>query len=131
MYALEGEFPNIRVPILTGLVGHDVMTRTLGGGEDAKSWLTKSCAETELCGEQGKVRAVGLSNFSLDQLKECQAIRQIDVVQYGLSMYISKSLMGSAFSPISLPSTTLTNSPGSLNTTSSPQEKAGMPTTSL
>ena len=37
--------------------------------------------------EQGKVRAVGVSNFSLDQLKECQAIRPIQVVQYYLNMF--------------------------------------------
>ena len=37
--------------------------------------------------QQGKVRAVGVANFTLDQLKECQAIRPIHVVQYGLSMF--------------------------------------------
>ena len=37
--------------------------------------------------EQGKVRAVGVSNFTLDQLKECQAIRPIQVVQYYLNMF--------------------------------------------
>ena len=37
--------------------------------------------------QQGKVRAVGVSNFTLEQLKECDAIRPIDVVQYYLSMF--------------------------------------------
>ena len=37
--------------------------------------------------EKGKVRGVGVSNFTLDQLKECHAIRPIDVVQYYLSMF--------------------------------------------
>ena len=37
--------------------------------------------------QQGKVRAVGVSNFTLDQLKECHAIRPIHVVQYYLSMF--------------------------------------------
>ena len=37
--------------------------------------------------QQGKVRAVGLSNFTLDWLKECQAIRPIDVVQYHLNLF--------------------------------------------
>ena len=31
---------------------------------------------------QGKVRAVGVSNFTLDQVKECQATRRVDVGQY-------------------------------------------------
>ena len=37
--------------------------------------------------EQGKVRAVGVSNFSLHQLKECQAMRPIQVVQYYLNLF--------------------------------------------
>ena len=35
---------------------------------------------------QGKVRAVGVSNFTLDQLKECEATRRVDVVQYDYNM---------------------------------------------
>ena len=37
--------------------------------------------------QQGKVRAVGVSNFTLDQIKECETTRGIDVVQYGLNMF--------------------------------------------
>ena len=37
--------------------------------------------------QQGKVRAVGLSNFTLDQIKECEATRQIDAVQYHFNMF--------------------------------------------
>ena len=37
--------------------------------------------------QQGKVRVVGVSNFTLEQLKECQAIRPIDVVQYHFNMF--------------------------------------------
>jgi aryl-alcohol dehydrogenase-like predicted oxidoreductase len=36
---------------------------------------------------QGKVRAVGVSNFTLDQIKECEAVRSVDIVQYGLNMF--------------------------------------------
>jgi aryl-alcohol dehydrogenase-like predicted oxidoreductase len=36
---------------------------------------------------QGKVRAVGVSNFTLDQITECEASRRIDIVQYGLNMF--------------------------------------------
>lgn len=37
--------------------------------------------------QQGKVRAVGVSNFTLDQLKECMKFRRVDVVQYGFNMF--------------------------------------------
>ena len=37
--------------------------------------------------QQGKVRAVGVCNFTLDQIKECEATRRIDVVQYDLNMF--------------------------------------------
>ena len=37
--------------------------------------------------QEGKARAVGLSNFNLDQIKECTETRQIDVVQHGLNMF--------------------------------------------
>ena len=37
--------------------------------------------------EQGKVRAVGVSNFTLDQIKECESTRNVDIVQYGLNMF--------------------------------------------
>ena len=33
------------------------------------------------------VRAVGVSNFTLDQIKECEATRSVDIVQYGLNMF--------------------------------------------
>ena len=36
---------------------------------------------------QGKARAVGVSNFTLEQIRECEAVRGVDVVQYGLNMF--------------------------------------------
>ena len=36
---------------------------------------------------QGKVRSVGVSNFTLNQMKECESVRSVDVVQYGLNMF--------------------------------------------
>ena len=36
---------------------------------------------------EGKARAVGVSNFTLDQIRECVATRGIDVVQYGLNLF--------------------------------------------
>jgi aryl-alcohol dehydrogenase-like predicted oxidoreductase len=35
----------------------------------------------------GKIRFVGLSNFKLDEIKACMALRRIDVVQYGWNMF--------------------------------------------
>ena len=37
--------------------------------------------------QQGKARAIGLSNFNLDQIKECQKTRRVDVVQHGFNMF--------------------------------------------
>jgi len=37
--------------------------------------------------KQGKVRAVGLSNFKLDEIKTCAKTRSIDVVQYCWNMF--------------------------------------------
>ena len=36
---------------------------------------------------QGKVRAVGVSNFTLEQIQECESFRRVDIVQYGLNMF--------------------------------------------
>jgi myo-inositol catabolism protein IolS len=35
----------------------------------------------------GKVRFVGLSNFKLEEIKACMAMRRIDVVQYGWNLF--------------------------------------------
>ena len=37
--------------------------------------------------QQGKVRAVGLFSFTLEQLKECEQARRVDVVQYIYHMF--------------------------------------------
>lgn len=37
--------------------------------------------------QQGKVRAVGVSNFRLSQIEACMRIRRIDVVQYGWNLF--------------------------------------------
>ncbi|MBV8775455.1 MAG: aldo/keto reductase [Deltaproteobacteria bacterium] len=37
--------------------------------------------------KQGKVRAVGLSNFRLSEIKACMAARRVDVVQYCWNMF--------------------------------------------
>ena len=37
--------------------------------------------------EDGKVRAVGVSNFTLEQIRECEETRGVDIVQYGLNMF--------------------------------------------
>lgn len=35
----------------------------------------------------GKVRFVGLSNFTLDEIRACAAVRPVDVVQYGYNLF--------------------------------------------
>ena len=35
----------------------------------------------------GKVRFVGVSNFSRDEIEACMQMRRVDVVQYGLNMF--------------------------------------------
>lgn len=37
--------------------------------------------------QQGKARAIGVSNFTLEQIEECEETRRIDVLQYGLNMF--------------------------------------------
>jgi len=37
--------------------------------------------------KQGKVKAVGLSNFTLDEIRTCMAARRVDVVQYCWNMF--------------------------------------------
>src|SRR5580765_6090829 len=37
--------------------------------------------------KDGKVRFVGLSNFKLDEIEACMAVRRVDVVQYGWNMF--------------------------------------------
>jgi len=36
---------------------------------------------------EGKVRFVGLSNFTLEEIEACMAVRRVDVVQYGWNMF--------------------------------------------
>ena len=36
---------------------------------------------------QGKARFVGLSNFTLDEIKACMATRRVDVLQYGCNLF--------------------------------------------
>src|SRR3954471_4890028 len=36
---------------------------------------------------EGKVRFVGLSNFKLEEIEACMAVRRVDVVQYGWNMF--------------------------------------------
>ena len=37
--------------------------------------------------QQGKVRAIGVSNYTFEKIKECEEARPIDVVQYGYNMF--------------------------------------------
>ena len=44
--------------------------------------------------QQGKARYVGLSNFTLSQVKECMRTRRVDVVQYGYNLFDRRSEQG-------------------------------------
>ena len=35
----------------------------------------------------GKIRYIGLSNFTLDEIKQCMSIRRVDVVQYACNLF--------------------------------------------
>lgn len=37
--------------------------------------------------KQGKARFIGVSNFTLSQLKECMSVRRVDIVQYGYHLF--------------------------------------------
>jgi aryl-alcohol dehydrogenase-like predicted oxidoreductase len=37
--------------------------------------------------KQGKARFVGVSNFTLSQLKACMSVRRVDIVQYGYHLF--------------------------------------------
>lgn len=37
--------------------------------------------------KQGKIRAAGLSNFKLEEIKQCEQVRPVDVVQYCWNMF--------------------------------------------
>ena len=54
---------------------------------DTKTHFEETMHALDSLVQQGKIRAVGVSNFTLDQLKECEATRRIDVVQYHLNMF--------------------------------------------
>ena len=54
---------------------------------DVNTPLQETMGALDTAVQQGKVRSVGVSNFTLEQIKESQATRRIDVVQYDLNMF--------------------------------------------
>jgi aryl-alcohol dehydrogenase-like predicted oxidoreductase len=54
---------------------------------DPATPLAETMAALDETVRQGKVRAIGVSNFRLTQIEECMALRRIDVVQYGWNMF--------------------------------------------
>ena len=54
---------------------------------DANTPFEETMGALDSVVQQGKVRAVGVSNFTLDQLKECEATRRLNVVQYDFNMF--------------------------------------------
>lgn len=54
---------------------------TWEGTEIEDSWATMAALV-----DDGKVRAIGLSNFSLEELKRCEAVRHVDTLQPELNL---------------------------------------------
>ena len=54
---------------------------------DATTPFEETMGALDTVVKQGKVRAVGVSNFTLEQLKECETTRRLNVVQYGFNMF--------------------------------------------
>ena len=54
---------------------------------DLNTPLAETMGALDSVVQQGKARAVGISNFTLDQIKECGTTRRVDVVQHGFNMF--------------------------------------------
>ena len=54
---------------------------------DVNTPFEETMAAMDSVVQQGKVRAVGVANCTLDQIKQCEAVRRIDVVQYDYNMF--------------------------------------------
>ena len=68
-------------------MGTDYLDVLLSHWPDVSTPFDESMHALDSLVRQGKVRAVGVSNFTLDQIKECEAVRSVDIVQYGLNMF--------------------------------------------
>jgi aryl-alcohol dehydrogenase-like predicted oxidoreductase len=62
---------------------------------DGSTPLEESWSAMAQLVDEGKVRWIGVSNFDVDQLERCEAIRHVDSVQPPLSM-IQRSALGTA-----------------------------------
>ena len=68
-------------------LGTDYLDVLLIHWPDANTPFEETMHALDSLVQQGKVRAVGVSNFTLDQIRECEGYRSMDVVQYGLNMF--------------------------------------------
>ena len=68
-------------------LGTDYLDVLLIHWPDANTPFEETMHALDSLVQQGKVRAVGVSNFTLDQIRECEGYRSVDVVQYGLNMF--------------------------------------------
>ena len=54
---------------------------------DCATPFDETMAALEEIMQQGKVRYIGLSNFTLDEIKTCMGLWWVDVLQYGCNLF--------------------------------------------
>lgn len=68
-------------------LGTDYVDAFLVHWPDRATPFEETMAALDEIVQAGKARAIGLSNFTLDEIKECMAVRRVDVLQYGYNMF--------------------------------------------
>ena len=68
-------------------LGTDYVDVYLVHWPDRKTPFEETMSALDDIVREGKVRFVGLSNFKLDEIEACMAVRRVDVVQYGWNMF--------------------------------------------
>ena len=78
MDSIEQSLCNLRIDYLDVLLIH---------WPDFNTPFEETMTALDQIVQQGKARAVGVSNFTLKQIEECEETRRIVVAQYGSNMF--------------------------------------------